>query len=108
MSEATEVRSLPLPAHGVTIDEISTAGRPALTRLLQLYLHDFSEFASLESPLGEVGGDGLFPVGLLEQNWQGNGRAAFFIRARGRIGGFVLLHRWSALDRPLDRGVAEF
>lgn len=92
----------------MTIDEISTAGRSALARLLQLYLHDFSEFALLESPLGEVGGDGLFPLGLLEENWQGDGRLAFFIHARGHIAGFVLLHRWSALDRPLDRAVAEF
>ncbi|MGH7106396.1 MAG: GNAT family N-acetyltransferase [Acetobacteraceae bacterium] len=108
MSEATQVRLLPLPAHDVTVDEISAPDRLALARLLQLYLHDFSEFAPLESPLGEVGGDGLFSLGLLEENWQGNGRAAFFIRARGRIAGFVLLHRWSALDRPLDRAIAEF
>lgn len=108
MSEAAPVRSLPLAAHDVTIDEIAAAGRPALARLVQLYLHDFSEFAPLESPLGEVGSDGLFPVGPLGNPWQGDGRLAFFIYARGRIAGFVLLHRWSALDHPLDRGVAEF
>lgn len=30
------------------------------------------------------------------------------LRADGRIAGFVLLNQWSALDRPLDRAVAEF
>jgi hypothetical protein len=30
------------------------------------------------------------------------------IRADGHIAGFALLNQWSALDRPLDRAVAEF
>ena len=32
----------------------------------------------------------------------------FLVRADGHIAGFVLVNRWSALDRPLDSAVAEF
>lgn len=32
----------------------------------------------------------------------------FLVRADDRVAGFVLINRWSALDRPLDSAVAEF
>lgn len=43
-----------------------------------------------------------------EGYWQEAGRIPLLIRADGRIAGFVLLNQWSALDRPVDRAVAEF
>ncbi len=92
----------------VTATEVPAAERPTPAHPLQLYLHDFSEYAPLESPYGEVGEEGLFPCAWLESYWQEAGRVALLIRADGRIAGFVLLNRWSALDRPLDRAVAEF
>ncbi len=92
----------------VTATEVPAAERPAPAHPLQLYLHDFSEYAPLESPYGEVGEEGLFPYAWLESYWQEAGRVALLIRADGRIAGFVLLNRWSALDRPLDRAVAEY
>ncbi len=94
--------------HKVTIAESPPSGRPVLARLLQLYLHDFSEFAPPGSPYGEVGEDGLFPAAWLENFWQEEGRVALITRVGARIAGFVLLHHWSALDRPLDHAVAEF
>jgi hypothetical protein len=36
------------------------ADRPVLDRLLQLYLHDFSEHAALGSSYGEVDEDGSY------------------------------------------------
>lgn len=92
----------------VTATEVPAAERPTPAHPLQLYLHDFSEYAPLESPYGEVGEEGLFPCAWLESYWQEAGRVALLIRADGRIAGFVLLNRWSALDRPLDRAVAEY
>ena len=99
----------PYTIHDVTVTEARAAEQPLLGRLLQLYLHDFSEHAALGSPHGEVEGGGLFayPPGL-GSYWQEPGRVPLLIRAEGRIAGFVLLNQWSALDRPLDRAVAEF
>ncbi len=94
--------------HEVTIEEVPAPGRPILERLLQLYLHDFSEHAPLGSPHGEVGEDGLFVYSWLDGYWREEGRVPLLVRADGHIAGFALLNRWSALDRPLDRSVAEF
>lgn len=83
--------------------------RGLMERLLQLYLHDFSELAPRHSIYGEVGADGLFPYPPgLDSYWQEPDREPLLIRADGAVAGFMLLHRWSALDRPVDRAVAEF
>lgn len=83
--------------------------RCLLERLLQLYLHDFSEFAPRHTTYGEVGADGLFPYPPgLDPYWQAPDREPLLIRADGTVAGFALLNRWSALDRPLDWAVAEF
>lgn len=95
--------------HDVMAIVVSAAERPVIDNLLQLYLHDFSELARLGSPYGEVNEDGLFNYKpSLESYWQGSDHVPLMIRADGRIAGFALLNRWSALDRPLDRAVAEF
>ncbi len=98
----------PHTVHQVTATEAPAAERPVLDRLLQLYLHDFSEYAVLGSPHGEVDKDGLFayPPGI-DSYWQEPGCVPLVIRADGCIAGFALLNQWSALDRPLDRAVAE-
>jgi len=82
--------------------------RPVLTNLMQLYLHDFSEFAAIGTPYGEVGADGRFGYERLESYWETEERMPLAIEADGRPAGFVLVNRWSALDRPLDHAVAEF
>lgn len=95
-------------AREVTLEAVPAARRPVIERLLQLYLHDFSEHAPLGSPYGEVSEDGLFQYPWLSTYWREAGRVPLLLRADGRIAGFALLNRWSALDRPLDRAVAEF
>ena len=99
-------------AHGlvasVTVIEVPAAQRPALDRLVQLYLHDFSEFAPIGSPHGEVNAEGRFAYPRLESYWQEDGLIPLLIRADDRLAGFVLVNKWSALGLPLDHVVAEF
>ena len=40
-----------------------------LGRLIQLYKHDFSEFAKVGEPYGEIGDDGLFKYDHLDSYW---------------------------------------
>lgn len=98
-SEAFDVTVVPMPA----------AQRPLLERLLQLYLHDFSEYSGIGSRYGGVdeAGQLAYPPGL-DAYWQDPSHTPMLIRADGLIAGFVLLHRWSALDQPVDHAVAEF
>lgn len=99
MDEVEDVAVAPVPA----------SDRPVLDRLLQLYLHDFSEFAPRGSPYGEVDAEGLFayPPGL-DGYWREPGHMPLLIRADGRVAGFALVNRWPPLDAPLDHALAEF
>jgi predicted acetyltransferase len=92
----------------VTVVAAPVAQRPVLDRLLQLYKYDFSEFAAIGSPHGELDEEGRFAYPGLEIYWQDSGRIPLLIRADDRLAGFVLVHQWSALGLPLDHGVAEF
>jgi len=100
------------PARGqvasVTLVEAAAAQRPVLDRLLQLYKYDFSEFAPVGSPYGEVDEEGGFAYPGLESYWRDTGHIPLLIRAADRLAGFALVNQWSALGLPLDHGVAEF
>jgi hypothetical protein len=79
-----------------------------ITNLMQLYKYDFSVFAEVGSQYGEVGRDGRFTYEGLESYWREEGRLALRVEADERLAGFVLVDRWSALNRLLDHAVAEF
>ena len=88
--------------------EAPAAQRPVLDRLLQLYLHDFSEFAPIGSPHGDVDAEGRFTYPRVESYWQQIGHIPLLIRADDHLAGFALVNQWSALELPLDHSVAEF
>jgi predicted acetyltransferase len=71
--------------------EIQTAqitDKPALRNLLQLCLHDYSEFN------GEnVDEHGIFDYGYLDYYWTEPGRYAFLARLDGKLAGFVLVRQ---------------
>jgi predicted acetyltransferase len=92
----------------VTVVEASAAQRRVLDHLLQLYLHDFSEFAPTGGPHGEVDEEGRFAYPGLDSYWQRDGHIPLLIRADRHLAGFVLVSEWSALGLPLDHVVAEF
>ena len=92
----------------VALEQVSATRRHVLDVLMQLYLHDFSEYAPLGSTHGEVDEEGRFAYAYLDAYWQEAGRMPFLVRADGQVAGFVLVNRWSALDRLLDSAVAEF
>jgi len=92
----------------VTLAEVPAAQKSIIANLIQLYKYDFSEFAEVQSPYGEVSADGLFAHDGLDSYWQEEGRSAFTLHSDGRLAGFALVNRCSALDRPLDRAVGEF
>jgi predicted acetyltransferase len=57
------------------------ARRPVFDRLLQLYKYDFSEFAAIGSPRGELDEEGRFAYPGLESYWRDSGRIPLLIRA---------------------------
>ena len=78
--------------------------KAVLGRLLQLYLHDFSEFDG-----ADVGAEGLFEYRYFDAYWEEEDRAPFLILADGVPAGFVLVntHTYSFPDGEA-RSIAEF
>ena len=92
----------------VTLTPLPESQRQIITNLIQLYKYDCSEFAEVGSPYGEVGSDGQFTYEGLDSYWREDGWVSLTVEADGRLAGFVLVNRWSALNRSPDHSVAEF
>lgn len=81
--------------------------RAALANLMQLYIHDFSEFWS-GTPEGELQDDGRFADYPLGAYWQEQSRVPLLFRLAGRPIGFALLNAVGHGAGPIDRNMAEF
>ncbi len=66
---------------------------PILANLLELYIHDFSEFRTLE-----IGAEGRFGYSSLPLYWSEPGRHPFLVKVDGQWAGFVLVKRKSGLS----------
>ena len=92
----------------VEITAATTNEAATLARLMQLYLHDFSEFAPLDTLHGEMAANGRFDYPNLASYWSEAHREPLLLRVSARLAGFVLVNDWSASGRPVDFAIAEF
>lgn len=70
----------------IKLQPIPPEDKPVLRNLMELCLHDYSEFSG-----DEVGEHGLFGYSYIDFYWVENGRFPFFIRVDGKIAGFALV-----------------
>lgn len=95
-------------ANRISLERGEPHQRATLTNLVQLYIHDFSEFLSVQGKL-TAGEDGRFADLLrLDEYWSAPDRSVWFIRAGGQLAGFALLNKRSHCDRPVDFNMGEF
>jgi predicted acetyltransferase len=80
------------PAH-VELIPATPEHQPLLANLLELYIHDFSEFHNLE-----LGPDGRFGYKNLPLYWLDPDRHPFLLRLHGKLAGFVLVKRGSEIS----------
>jgi hypothetical protein len=80
------------PAH-VELIPATPEHQPLLANLLELYMHDFSEFHNLE-----LGPDGRFGYKHLPLYWLDPDRHPFLLRQHGKLAGFVLVKRGSEIS----------
>ena len=85
----------------VELRRVACEDKPVLQNLLQLYLHDYTEFGDDD----DVDESGRFNYPYLDLYWTEPERRAFFIRADGKLAGFVLV-REGLGDEP--HSIAEF
>jgi predicted acetyltransferase len=90
---------------GVSLQRATPEDGDLLGNLLQLYIHDLSQFFPVE-----LGADGRFGYKNLPIYWtEPQTRHAFLINCGSRVAGFILVTQGSpASDNPLDFDVAEF
>jgi predicted acetyltransferase len=70
----------------VTIQAASAEEQPVLDNLLQLYLHDFSEFEPVD-----IQADARYTYPYLEFYWQDLDRYPFLIHYKDKLAGFALV-----------------
>ena len=89
----------------VAIQPATPADAPVLANLLELYIHDMSEFFG-----GELGVDGRFGYEPLPLYWSDpERRSAFLIRNGTQLVGFAMVTRGSpASQDPTDLDMANF
>ncbi len=101
-----------IPAMEIAAElEIVAAGaseKPIVARLVQFYLHDFSEFASIGSPYGDTDARGAFVMENFDTYWREPGRRALLFRVAGQLAGFALVNQWSPSGAGADHSIAEF
>ena len=74
-----------------------------LYNLLQKYLYEMTNYYG-----DDLDGEGNYPYPYFEAYFTDPTRQALFILEDGRIVGFILLNRYSVMDRNIDHSVAEF
>src|SRR5580704_1256923 len=78
--------------------------QPILANLLELYVHDFSEFHPVA-----LGPDGRFGYKGLEEYWSAPDRYAFLFTVDGNLAGLALIKKGSEITRdPSFWDVREF
>lgn len=89
----------------LNVEAAAPKDREAVSNLLQLYLHDFSE---IDDDI-EVGPDGLFPCADFEDYWGDDPSLKVFVfRLDGALAGFAFVNDWSPSGQGVDYGLAEF
>lgn len=99
---------MPYDLQNLQITNVARCEKSMIARMLQLCLHDLSEFAKAGEPYGDVEGDGAFRYDHLDGYWSDSGREPLLFRIDGRIAGFALVNQWSASGLGTDRSMAEF
>ena len=88
----------------VQIEPVCIGQKSVLRQMMELYLYDFSEFSH-----ADIRENGYFGYAYLDAYWQEAGRFPFFIRADGRLAGFILVRSCSEHNALRDpHNIAEF
>ena len=86
----------------IAIDTVPIDGKPVIDNLLQLYIHDFSEFGGFD-----VDERGRYAYSRLDLYWTEANRFPFLVRVDGKLAGFALVYVEKEGEQPVAR-IAEF
>jgi len=81
--------------------------RPVIENLMQLYIHDFSDFL-VHGNRKTLSEDGRFFDYPLDSYWRDAGRSALLIRNDGLLAGFALINDQGHTEAATDFNMGEF
>ena len=92
----------------VELEPCAADRRPVIEAMMQLYVHDFTEYWA-GTGRGELQEDGRFePYPGLDRYWREPERSAWLIRVDGQLAGFAMLSASSHSGASADHDMAEF
>lgn len=87
----------------IEVQPVPLSEKHILHNLMELYLHDFSEYEDLD-----VDEDGRFGDEYLDRYWIEPERHPFLIKVADRLAGFVLVRDIKSDDQAVTHSIAEF
>lgn len=88
----------------IQIKKVPIEQKPVMEKLMQMYLHDFSEY-----DLDDVNSDGIYEYKYLDSYWTDKSRLPFLIYYANQIAGFILVNSHVILDENMGaKSIGEF
>src|SRR5262245_43643077 len=78
----------------IDLGRASNADAPILANLFQYYVHDMSEFVTMD-----LGPDGRYALAPLDAYWSESWRHPHLVRVDGNLAGFALVHQRSRITK---------
>ena len=92
----------------VKVLRATAAETSVVANMMQLYIHDFSEFW-FDQPQGDVEANGLYALpDNLQSYWDDPDRVALLVKLTGTIVGFAMLNVHAHSGKPVDWNMGEF
>lgn len=86
-----------------TLSRVPVENKMSLSRLMELYSYDFSEFLPLD-----VNEEGYFGYPQLDEYWTDPNRHPFFVKVDDKLAGFVLVRSFPTSETGHTHSIAEF
>ena len=87
----------------ITVEPVKRDEKEILRNLLEKYLYEFSQYDDKD-----VNAIGLYGYDYLDVYWTEEKRFPFFIKADGRLAGFVMINDYQEIKIKTDYSMAEF
>jgi len=87
----------------IIIEPVAKEEKEILRNLLEKYMYEFSQYNNLD-----VNSLGLYGYSYLDNYWTEKNRFPFFIRANGKLAGFVMVNDYPEVKMDTNYTMSEF
>ena len=92
----------------IVAERVGSEAHEIVGHLFQLYIYDFSEFATFEDERFVVNNEGLFGLPAIEKYWSQPNHSFYLLKANEKLAGFAAINDWSPSGRGVAHNIGEF